>query len=120
MVEIDQSNDTNHNQTREDTIPFRYPHFELYTEENTVVITSMNPFGIKDYYTPLRILPDPVDDTDNEFDIFVKDYSLKDKKEPPSYNQELPGLEANHKHVKRLRVPGKVILAIHREMSKQQ
>lgn len=67
-------------------------------------------------YVWLDILPDPVDDTDILFDIFVKTYSLVNQKEPHSYNQEGRGLEYHYPYIQRLRVTGAVQKSINQVM----
>lgn len=66
-------------------------------------------------YVCLDILPDPVDDTDILFDIFVKSIVFS-RPEPPSYNQEGRGLEHNYPYIQRIRVSGAVQKSINQLM----
>lgn len=71
-------------------------------------------------YIPLRIFPETVEDTkleeEWEAELFVKEYYLKDQREPPSYNQEGRGLEYHYKYIKRLRMPGLLAIKIWDEL----
>lgn len=96
-----------------------------YNEDSVVTVRPpSDEFGDKLEYVCLRILPDPVDDTEDEYDLFVKDYNFRGKPEPRSYDQGhtayegqvTGGLEKNYPYIQKLRVPGNVMLAVHREM----
>lgn len=97
-----------------------------YNDDGVVTVQPpSDEFGNEPEYVCLRILPDPVDDTEDWYDLFVKDIGLRKQKEPQSYDQGhtayegqvTGGLEKHYPYIQRLRVPGNVMLAVHMEMT---
>lgn len=74
-------------------------------------LESISALGTKLTWIPLDIIPEPVDDTDNEYDIFVKPSHMRSD-EPPSYNQDR-SLEQNYPYITRLRVSGSIANTIY-------